>query len=243
MQADSDEEFSDEDDDYASVHINEIEQNQVTQAATIEAQKKLSAEINQNSDNEEGEDDGEEDGDDLKSKSMNQTGQDKAFRDSKKMEETNNERFYIPFEDRVMRTRERYLVSTLKHPGYQIEDIGKTSNQKTEILTEMLRKKCLNHVRQSVITYITILVYHREIADKMRRERVFKKTDFAWQLSFKFDILNIPDVIDKLHEFEGQQIDMDSEKVQSKIMTKLVEVEFDVLQYKKDYGFEYIGNQ
>ena len=142
-----------------------------------------------------------------------------------------------------MRSRERYLISTQKHPGYQIEDIGKTSNQKTEILTEMLRKKCLNHVRQSVITYITILVYHREIADKMKRERVFKKTDFAWQLSFKFDILNIPDIIDKLHEFEGQQIDLENEKVQSKIMTKLVEVEFDVLQYKKDYGFEYIGNQ
>ena len=73
MQADSDEEFSDESDDYASVHINEIDQNPVTQAATIEAQKKLSAEINQNSDNEDGDDDGEDDGDDMKSKSMNQT--------------------------------------------------------------------------------------------------------------------------------------------------------------------------
>jgi hypothetical protein len=44
------------------------------------------------------------------------------------MEETQNERFYIPFEDRIMRRRERYLISTQKHPGYQIEDIGKTSN-------------------------------------------------------------------------------------------------------------------
>lgn len=84
-------------------------------------------------------------------------------------------------------------------------------------------------MRQAVITYITILVYHREIAEKMKRERVFKKSDFAWQLSFKFNFLNIPAIIEKLHEFEGQEIDLENEKVQSKIMTASVEVEFDVL--------------
>ena len=162
----------------------------------LETQKK--AQLNEGSGEEENEGSGDEDGEEAKSKSMNNTTQDKAFLEKKKLEEIQNERFFIPFEDRIMRNRDKYLINPAKHPGYQLEDICKTSNQKTEALTEMLRKKCQVHIRASVITFITILVYHRDMALKMKRERVFKQSDFAWQLSFKFYFLNVPDVIDKI---------------------------------------------
>lgn len=51
-----------------------------------------------------------------------------------------DERFYITNEERIMRTRDRYLVNPAKHPGYQIEDVKKTVIQKTLILSTMLKK-------------------------------------------------------------------------------------------------------
>ena len=42
----------------------------------------------------------------------------------------------------------------------------------------MLKKKLQSYVRATVITFITILVYHRDYADTLRRQRIFKQTDF-----------------------------------------------------------------
>ena len=90
-----------------------------------------------------------------------------------------------------MRNRDRYLVNSTKHPGYQYEDVRKTVIQKTLILSQWLRRKLLPYVRATIITFITILVYHRDFAAKLKRERVFKVSDFGWQLCMKFDLASL----------------------------------------------------
>ena len=88
------------------------------------------------------------------------------------------------------------MVNSTKHPGYQIEDVKKTCIQKTLLLSHMLKKKVTSWHRASVIAFITILVYHRDLADKLKRERIFKQTDFAWQIAFKFQMLNIDEALE-----------------------------------------------
>ena len=83
-------------------------------------------------------------------------------------------------EEKVMRLRERYLVNPTKHPGYQIADVRKTCIQKTLLLSQMLKKKVSNHVRSNVISLITILVYHRDLAEQLKRDMIFRQTDFGW---------------------------------------------------------------
>ena len=79
-----------------------------------------------------------------------------------------------------MRTRDRYLYNPAKHPGYQIDDVKKTVIQKTMLLSTMLKKPLSVCVRSTVITFITILVYQRDFAGKLKRERIYKESDFGW---------------------------------------------------------------
>ena len=132
------------------------------------------------------------------------------------------ERFYVTLEDRVMRNRDRYLVNPAKHPGYQIEDAKKTVIQKTLILSNMLKKQLPFSVRNTVITYITILVYHRDFAAKLKRERIYKVTDFGWQLCMKFDLLGVEKALEDLTN--RRDIDPFDEKVQSQIAYRHIDV-------------------
>jgi len=150
------------------------------------------------------------------------------------------ERFVISTFDRVMRTRDRYLVNPVKHPGYQIEDVKKTVIQKTLLLSAMLKKKLPFYVRSTVITFITILVYHRDFAAKLKRERIFKVTDFGWQLCMKFDLNNLEGALEDVPM--SRDTDPYSSKVQEKIKIRDVDVNFEVLQYNQEYGFEYLGS-
>lgn len=126
-------------------------------------------------------------------------------------------RLDISLEDRILRTRDRYLVNPAKHPGYQIEDVRKTVVQKTMILSQMLKKKLPNYVRQTVITFITVLVYHRDFAAKLKRERIFKATDFGWQLGMKFDLLYAERALEELNIPSTPAVDPFDPKLQAKI--------------------------
>ena len=141
-----------------------------------------------------------------------------------------------------MRNRDRYLINPAKHPGYQIEDAKKTVIQKTLILSQMLKKKLVNYVRATVITFITILVYHRDFAAKLKRERIFKVTDFGWQLCMKFDLVGVDRAIDEIYLPPGTIVDYDDPNVLKKLNDQKTDISFEVLQYNQVFGFEYLGN-
>ena len=149
----------------------------------------------------------------------------------KKEKEENEARFDVSLLDRIMRTRDRYLKNPQKHPGYQIEDVKKTVIQKTLILSSMLKKKLSVCVRSTVITFITILVYHRDYAAKLKRERIFKVTDFGWQLYMKFDLNNVERVIADIYMKNNPDINPFDDKIMNKLDTQASEVGFEVLQY------------
>ena len=142
-----------------------------------------------------------------------------------------------------MRTRDRYHLNPSKHPGYQIEDLKKTVVQKTLILSTMLKKRLSFNVRNTVITFITILVYHRDYADRLKRERIFKVTDFGWQLCMKFDLVGVENVLDDVNIRTNPAIDPFDEKIISKFNTLKSNIHFEVLQYNQEFGYEYLGSQ
>jgi hypothetical protein len=141
---------------------------------------------------EEEEEQGEDEDED--GENMNKTLGDTATRMGGEVDE----RFVVSAFDRIMRTRDRYLVNPVKHPAYQIEDVKKTVIQKTLLLSAMLKKKLPFYVRSTVITFITILVYHRDFAAKLKREQIFKATDFGWQLCMKFDLKNLELALERI---------------------------------------------
>lgn len=102
------------------------------------------------------------------------TGTALTHEQKKRKDEENEPRFDISVNDRLTRKRDRYLPNPSKHPGYQIDDVKKTVIQKTLILAQMLKKKLSVHLRSTVITFITILVFHRDYASKIKRERIYK---------------------------------------------------------------------
>lgn len=149
----------------------------------------------------------------------------------------------ISFEDRLLRNRDRFLVNSTKHPGYQYEDVRKTVIQKTLILSQWLKKKLAPAVRGTVITFITILVYHRDFAAKLKRERIYKVSDFGWQLCMKFNLVGTDNAIEDIEFAPNSQIDPFDENIQKKIQTKKTDIAFEVLQYEQEFGYEYLGNQ
>ena len=169
---DSDESLDEDSDEYASIHFSDDDQAQQIQRQTMmESTKAIVVEANT-----EEEDNDAEGGED----ELNETQGEMLIPQKKKDKEENEARFDVSLLDRIMRTRDRYLKNPQKHPGYQIEDVKKTVIQKTLILSQMLKKKLSGKVRSTVITFITILVYHRDFAAKLKRERIFKVTDFGW---------------------------------------------------------------
>lgn len=115
LRMDSDDELSDNSDEYASVNLSDDENaNPTTKMAILEAQQKI---VDAGSGEEDNDEDEEDDDGNTKS-NFNKT--------SGKLADEHEQRFIISLEDRILRNRDRYLVSTLKHPGYQIEDVKKT---------------------------------------------------------------------------------------------------------------------
>ena len=69
----------------------------------------------------------------------------------------------------------------------------------------MLKKKVSNHVRSNVISLITILVYHRDLADQLKRDMIFRQTDFGWQIVFKFGLKNVEEALEAI-EFMNEPV-------------------------------------
>ena len=205
---DSDDEMSDNSDEYASVQLSEDENVNPTQKqAILEEQQKIAE---ANSDEEEEEEDGEEEGDKTAS-NFNKTGG-SGFQSKKKVDDQES-RIEVSLEDRILRNRDRFLVNSTKHPGYQYEDVRKTVIQKTLILSQWLKKKLAPAVRGTVITFITILVYHRDFAAKLKRERIYKVSDFGWQLCMKFNMLGTDKAIEDMEFGPNTPIDPFDENI------------------------------
>ena len=107
----------------------------------------------------------------------------------------------------------------------------------------MLKKKVSNHVRSNVISLITILVYHRDLAEQLKNDLIFKHTDFGWQIIFKFRLTNIDETLEGIEMMNEPIYDAKDPKCQAKIKTQKIEAELATLSTKIDYGFEYLGNQ
>ena len=86
-------------------------------------------------------------------------------------------------------------------------------------------------------------MYHRDFAAKLKRERIFKATDFGWQLGMKFDLLYAERALEELNIASTPAVDPFDPKLQAKIQYKKTDIGFEVLQYTQEYGFEYLGNQ
>ena len=87
------------------------------------------------------------------------------------------------------------------------------------ILSSMLKKKLVRYVRETVITFITILVYHRDYADSLRKMRIFKQTDFQWQLCMKFDLAGMDRALEDV-TVSGPAVYPFDEALQKQIYTK-----------------------
>lgn len=212
---DSDDEMSDESDEYASVNLSDDEGMNPTQKQQVlaVAQQKIAEAGSE--EEEENEEEHEDDDHGVSTSNFNKTSG--SLSAKKKGEHTEEPRLDISLEDRILRTRDRYLVNPAKHPGYQIDDVRKTVVQKTMILSQMLKKKLANYVRQTVITFITVLVYHRDFAAKLKRERIFKATDFGWQLGMKFDLVGAERALEELNIPSTPAVDPFDPKLQAKI--------------------------
>ena len=141
-----------------------------------------------------------------------------------------------------MRFRDRFLVNPQKHPGYHINDITKTVRQKTEILSQMLRGRLTSYVRASVVGLITMLVYQRDLSITMNKNRTFKIEDFGWQMALKMKLQGLELATTRLQGAVKHDTDMKRADIQARKDTQKIEVMLDVLQFKNDYGFEYLGN-
>ena len=72
-------------------------------------------------------------------------------------------------------------------------------------------------------------MYHRDFAAKLKRERIFKATDFGWQLCMKFDLMHLDRALEDIPNRRDN--DPSDEKLQSQINYNKVDVNFEVLQY------------
>ena len=122
---DSDDEMSDNSDEYASVHFSDDELANPTQQKAQVEQKNIEEAGSGEEDEHEG---SEDDENGVTTSNFNKTSGSLPVRGKKGQQEDTEPRFDISLEDRIMRNRDRYLVNPTKHPGYQIDDVRKTVN-------------------------------------------------------------------------------------------------------------------
>ena len=77
----------------------------------------------------------------------------------------------------------------------------------------------------------------------MKNDRIFRTTDFGWQIVFKFNLTNMDETLENIEMMNEPIYDAKNPKCQAKIRTGKLEAELAVLSTKIDYGFEYLGNQ
>lgn len=152
------------------------------------------------------------------------------------------ERIYLTPLERLMRYAERFLVTPGHHPNKQFSYLTSTIKQKTEILAELLCTPLEQHVRSSAVGLITALVYQRDLSDKMNKQRIYKETDFDWQLAYKMKFHGLEEATAQLDGMVKWNTDMKEDYIQAKKEPRKISIEFDLLDCKKWYGFEYLGN-
>ena len=55
----------------------------------------------------------------------------------------------------------------------------------------MLRGKLTVFTRASIVGLITVLVYQRDLSQSMKKQQIYKSTDFEWQMALKMKIIGL----------------------------------------------------
>jgi hypothetical protein len=85
-----------------------------------------------------------------------------------------------------MRTWDRFREDPSVHPGKLYAKINDEVDQKILIIATFMKKKIKGHVRISGVGLLTILVYYRDLASQLADLKVFKASDFNWEMHTKY---------------------------------------------------------
>lgn len=132
--------------------------------------------------------------------------------------------------------RQRFRVNKHRSTTRQMQTLKKEIIHVVLQLTQMVRKKLAWHVRQSTVSLLTCYVYLRDVVTNLMKEKVQSKDEFLWQIQFKFELKGLLNVIWQSAYFCFR----DTSK--SIFETQKLEVEFEVFNISRRYGFEYLGN-
>ena len=87
-----------------------------------------------------------------------------------------------------MRVLDRFRVDDSVHPEKLYERIADEIQQKVLAISCFVKKRITPAVRSSAVGLLTIYVYYRDMCKRLATLRVFKQTDFNWEMFFKFTI-------------------------------------------------------
>ena len=146
----------------------------------------------------------------------------------------------VPMFERAMRYHDRFSPDDLQHPDKVLEDIRNGVLNKIKCMIVNINSKLKLKDYNSTVALITGCVYQRDQIQYMKEKKLYKQSDFEWEIQFKY-------VIDKLAGVFKQMIYVqDMEKSRDDVSKKLefpeLEVRLEVFNFQKLYGFNYMGN-
>lgn len=106
----------------------------------------------------------------------------------------------------------------------------------------MLRQRLATYIRASIVGLITMLVYQRDLSVQMNKTRIYKVTDFGWQMAQKMRFLNLDQAVARFGVQVKHDADFTKPEWQARKDTQKIDLVFDVLNFQREYGFEYLGN-
>jgi hypothetical protein len=89
-----------------------------------------------------------------------------------------------------MRQLDRFRIDDTVHPEKLFERIAEEIQQKVLAISSFVKKRITPAVRSSAVGLLTIYVYYRDMCRRLSSLRVFRKTDFNWEMFFKFSLDN-----------------------------------------------------
>ena len=73
----------------------------------------------------------------------------------------------------------------------------------------------------------------------MHDQKVFKASDFEWEISFKFEMDGIPKVF---RQISNAQFEKGTQEWETRLELSELELRLEVFNFAKNYGYEYLGN-
>lgn len=135
--------------------------------------------------------------------------------------------------EKVLRLKRRFRVNRHRSVSRSINDLQLEIAGTILEFTEMVRKKLTGPVRQSTVALLTKYVHFRDILNGLLKHNVQGREEFRWQIQFRFEALNLQECVYK-SAFEPE----DEEAFE----TQKLEIDCEVFNSVRKYGFEYLGN-